>query len=632
MKILTDRTLRWRSVRGIACLLSYSIFFGCSSIADADNVLLIIADDLGTDSVGMFSTAASTAPTPTLDNLATNGVRFTRCWSNPTCSPSRASLLTGRHGFRTGVGSPGDPIPLSEGTLADAFNNAGYATACVGKWHLSNNSNGRNDNPNLMGFTHYCGPTGGGLPDFFAWTKVINGVTQPQITTYATTENVDDAIDWIDDQNGDWFCWLAFNAPHTPFHLPPNDLHSYNSLSGTQTDIDANPLPYYQAAVEALDTEVGRLLNSIDPAVLANTNVIFIGDNGTPRQVASRTLRGAKSSLYEGGVNVPCIVSGPVVAGTLNRTNDSNIQFVDFFKSILEIAGLDAAIHTPAGAATDSVSFANYLADEDLASVHDCHFTTAFNNQNVAQNGNAIANNEFKFVRYGDGDEEFFSRADERTNLLAVGLNGIQTENYLELIEKMAVLIDPPKVVAFERDGGSDIRPDQFHEVKIVFNQEVNISIDDLLVRNESVMQPVDLTGSQFSYDTNTFTATWDLSTQSSPLPAAYYTLELVAPQISSVDDDTALDGNGDGTSGPNYVQTSYVAIPGDADLDGEVSVLGDGFALVSNLGAVGATWSQGDFNGDGNVDVLGDGFILVANLQRFVTDGSTTLASSANP
>jgi hypothetical protein len=115
-------------------------------------------------------------------------------------------------------------------------------------------------------------------------------------------------------------------------------------------------------------------------------------------------------------------------------------------------------------------------------------------------------------------------------------------------------------------------------------------------------------------------------------LPAAYYTLELVAPQISSVDDDTALDGNGDGTSGPNYVQTSYVAIPGDADLDGEVSVLGDGFALVSNLGAVGATWSQGDFNGDGNVDVLGDGFILVANLQRFVTDGSTTLASSANP
>ncbi len=331
-KLLNLCKERWVSGKAYNCVvrlvvfcLSLSVFNGFTPVAVADNVLLIIADDLGADSVGLFSPANTTAPTPTLDGLAANGVRFTRCWSNPTCSPSRAALLTGRHGFRTGVGWPGDVIGLSEGTIANAFNSAGYGTACIGKWHLSNQTNGGDDNPNLMGFDHFSGAMSGALRDFFLWPKVVNGqALQQRVRTYATTENVNDAISWIDEQDSDWFLWLAFNAPHSPFHLPPNELHSYDLL-GTEADIAANPTSYYQASIEAMDTEIGRLLGSIDAAVLANTTIIFVGDNGTPGGVAPNVVRGAKGQLREACTFRALSQALPLLAISIERTTPTFI-------------------------------------------------------------------------------------------------------------------------------------------------------------------------------------------------------------------------------------------------------------------------------------------------------------------
>lgn len=610
------RKLRAASVVVLNSLLILSWL----NVAKADNVLFIIADDLGADSFGLFSTASSTAPTPTLDGLAANGVRFTRCWSNPTCSPSRASLLTGRHGFRTGVGSPGHVINQSEGTIADAFNSAGYQTACVGKWHLSNDTNGGADNPNLMGFGHYCGATGGGLPNFYLWSKVINGQTQrPRISTYATTENVNDAIDWIEDQNSDWFLWLAFNAPHTPFHLPPNTLHSYN-LSGTEADIDANPTPYYQAAIEAMDTEIGRLLSSIDPAVLADTTIIFVGDNGTPGGVSPGVVEGSKDSLYEGGVHVPCIVSGSAVLGPLNRTNDSTIHFVDIFDTLLELAGLDPELNTPVGAATDSKSFAGHLFDPNLESTHVCQFSTKFNTPAVPnRDGDTIANDQFKLIRFASGQEEFLDRVNESTNLLDSGLTATQNDNYVNLIEKFAALLEPPKVVVVVRDIDSEVRPDLINQLEVVFNQNVNVAATDLVMQNDSTSQSVDLQAAGFSYNPVTFTATWDLSPLSSPLDAAFYSFDLAFNNIVAADDGEPLDGDGNGSTGPDYMHPFYVAIPGDADLDGDVDVLGDGFTLVGSLGSPDPTWATADFNEDDEVDVLGDAFILIGNLEQNV-------------
>jgi hypothetical protein len=359
-------------------------------------------------------------------------------------------------------------------------------------------------------------------------------------------------------------------------------------------------------------------MSSIDPAVLAETTILFVGDNGTPRQVTPRSVRGAKSSLYEGGVNVPCIISGPAVSGQLNRTNDSQVQFVDFFKTMLEMQGLDARLHTPTGAATDSVSFAGHLTDQNLASTHDCQFSIRFSDPISGQDGSTIANDSFKFIRFSDGDEEFYNRSDEFNNLLDAGLNGIQSQNYLDLIEKMAVLVDPPKVNSVGRDNGSIIRPDLFNEFEVVFNQDVDVSAANLSIRNDSTMQPLDLAGGGFSYDSDTFTATWDLGALPSPVDAAFYTFEVVSADVTSSDDDTALDGDGDGVSGPNRQEAFLVAIPGDANLDGMVNVLNDAVILIANLNLSGNTsWGQGDFNADGAVDVLGDAFILIGNLGR---------------
>jgi len=233
------------------------------SISQAqENILLIIADDFGVDSHGIYGIGSSTAPTPTIDGLATEGVRFLQAWSNPLCSPTRATLLTGRYSFRTGVGFPTSEsrqIGLHEFTLPQALSQLGYSSAAIGKWHLSGDSNGGGYNPNLMGFDHYSGNLDGFVPDYYNWTKTVNGIDST-VTNYATTENVDDALDWISDQGeSPWFLWLAFNAAHSPFHAPPSDLHSI--------DFDRNDLPrdtlYYPAMIEAMDTEIGRLLSSI---------------------------------------------------------------------------------------------------------------------------------------------------------------------------------------------------------------------------------------------------------------------------------------------------------------------------------------------------------------------------------
>ena len=159
----------------LVCALTF-VWLASGAALAGQNVLLVIADDYGADAMGLYS-SAETAPTPTLDALAATGVRFTNCWANPVCSPTRASILTGRHAFRTGVGAPGHVIGLNEFTVAQALGDAGYGTACIGKWHLSDDTNGGADNPNLMGFDHYSGNTGGALGNYYRWDKTVNGVT-----------------------------------------------------------------------------------------------------------------------------------------------------------------------------------------------------------------------------------------------------------------------------------------------------------------------------------------------------------------------------------------------------------------------------------------------------------------------
>jgi len=323
------------------------------------NILLVIADDLGLDASSQYDISVEQPVTPSLDQLATEGLVFDNAWSNPTCSPTRAGILTGKYGIRTGVLAPSDVLSEDETSLQSYIHQhlpGKYADAVIGKWHLGPQPGGL-DHPSNLGVGHFAGIIGGGVEDYENWVLVTDGQRSDE-TKYVTSKLVDLAVEWTGEQETPWFLWLAFNAPHTPFHLPPAGLHN-RELLGAESDIAADPLPYYFAAIEAMDTEIGRLLGSFDAETRANTIVIFIGDNGTPGQVAqypySRSK--AKGSLYQGGVNVPMFISGPGVT----RTNDRESALVnttDLFSTIAALAGVNV------DQVNDSTSFQNLLSGE----------------------------------------------------------------------------------------------------------------------------------------------------------------------------------------------------------------------------------------------------------------------------
>ena len=210
------------------------------------------------------------------------------------------------------------------------------------------------------------------------------------------------------------------------------------------------------------------------------------------------------------------------------------------------------------------------------------------------------------------GDDNVTQTEDQRG--LARNFNGVD----IGAFELQPVA---PIVTSFTRDEGGTLdtlaRPDLLSTISVSFNVDVSVSADDLEIRNDTLGGSlVNTSGLTFSYDASTRTATWDFS--SLTLDAAFYSFEL-SSDIVSVVDSLSLDGDGDGTAGGAFSEEVYVALAGDANLDGRVDVLNDAFILVNNLGATGGTWTQGDFNGTGTVDVLGDAFILINNLGQSV-------------
>ena len=190
--------------------------------------------------------------------------------------------------------------------------------------------------------------------------------------------------------------------------------------------------------------------------------------------------------------------------------------------------------------------------------------------------------------------------------------------------DPFAVLDAPAVLDTFRDEGGVLARPDLLTTYSVSFDADVNVERDDLIIASELFDGvTIDLSAVTFSYDVATQTATWDFG--SLILGAGFYSFEL-SDNIVSDGGNTGLDGDGDNAPGGNFIDSIYVALPGDANLDGRVDVLNDAFALVANLDTTGgATWALGDFNGDGNVDVLGDAFILIGNLGRSVAPPVST-------
>ena len=245
---------------------------------------------------------------------------------------------------------------------------------------------------------------------------------------------------------GQMFLWVAFNAPHTPIQLPPTELlRSEASLALKADGSNGDLHDYYNAMIEAMDTEIGRLLENIGDEVLANTHVIFMGDNGTPGNVAKAPFdrARAKGTVYQGGVNVPLIIKGP---GIESGSNTGFANSVDMLATILELAGSNAASTLPAGVVIDSVSMVPILSGE--ASLRDFNYADHFG---ATRNGNsderAIRTERFKLVKdFGNDTEELFDLLEdpyEKQNLLDASLTEEASQSHQDLQMRLVDLAVP---------------------------------------------------------------------------------------------------------------------------------------------------------------------------------------------
>lgn len=421
----------WLRIGVLLLLLAHGAGLRAADAPSRPNLLLLIADDVGTDALKLFNSdpGASFPPTPNIDSLVQSGVRFRNAYSYPTCSPARATVLTGRYGFRTGIGyalaTSTDPVlQASESTLPEVLSGQPgqpYRHANIGKWHLSF---GAGDPNSLGGWEHFSGVLIGALPSYEIWPKTVNGQTTSAYRAYATTDNVDDALAWLGKQGQQpWLLWMAFNAAHTPYHKPDTSLHSYDRLPDSALAVQANPRPYYEAMIEALDTEIGRLLKGVDRA---KTVVVFFGDNGSLHTViqAPYSADRGKGTLYQGGIRVPLIISGPSVVRP-NRDDTHVVHTVDLFATLLELAGADRSAVIPASHPVDSRSLVPILRDEAFLPSEDCVLAENFSDALTPDvSGRAAIESRYKLIRFDSGVSALYDLAVdpiEGTNLLASG-------------------------------------------------------------------------------------------------------------------------------------------------------------------------------------------------------------------
>ena len=358
-----------RLVRGCA-RIALPAFLALSSVGaqQQPNFLFILVDDMGWADLGGYG--SDLHRTPRIDALAAEGLRFTDAYSaSPVCSPTRASIMTGKHPaklhmtvWREAAKRPPlnrpllapiteDSLPHDEVTIAEVLRDAGYMTAHVGKWHLGT----AEYYPQTQGFDYNVGGTLWGAPQTFFYpysgSQTFSGLRYVphlgggQEGEYLTDRLTSEAIRILQNERGKpFFMHLAFHTVHTPIEGKPADVDRYRQeiREGMR-----HRNPHYAAMVHSLDENVGRVLDALDDLGVADhTVVILTSDNGgyvnefDGMQVTDNfPLRSGKGSLYEGGIRVPAIVRWPGVTQSGAET-DVPISSIDYYRTILSVAGL----------------------------------------------------------------------------------------------------------------------------------------------------------------------------------------------------------------------------------------------------------------------------------------------------
>lgn len=450
---------------------------GPDAASRAPHIVVLIADDLG---IGYAPCVSAEPIMDNLESLCDSALVFTRVYTHPYCTPSRAAMMTGRHPFRTrsvDVSEDAFKLGLEQITIPEIIRAAGdpeYRFAAFGKWHLASDETGGVLNPNLQGFDHFEGtPRQHHTYRYRDYEWIVNGVLdEAGVETYKTTHIVDRAAAHFraNGSQAPWLYWVGFVSPHLPFHLPPRDLHSRHDLPEREfrsvwreptgpDELRINrtapqAVPYYQAMIEALDTEIARLVQDIVSSSDRPVIFVFLGDNGDAGEVAPNAqtgLRGTKAMVYEMGVRVPLMVwsSDPGWSERFAGRSDRLTHLADLFPTLAAIAAVppDQFDYAP----IDGRGFASEIwPGADEGEPHQAIYVQRGNPRAqpfalsaVSQGGHKlIIREQDRTVRYSDGFIEFFDlRADPgEANNLYPRLCGRHGRVALELLDYIEAL------------------------------------------------------------------------------------------------------------------------------------------------------------------------------------------------
>ena len=437
---------RWRGLLLAALLGSLSCALG-----KQPNVVLILADDLGWTGLGCYG--SDLHETPRIDGLAAKGVRFTEAYAaSPVCTPTRASIQTGIHParlhmtiWRESAKNQNEKRPMLEPvceedlpveplTVAELLKGAGYLTAHIGKWHLGS----AKSFPEAHGYDISVGGNIWGAPDSF-WHpyrgaerfaregfRYVPGLNYSRDGDYLTDKLTDEALRVIEFAEGKpFFLNLCYYSVHTPIEAKEEDAAYFEGKIGKET-LHRNA--HYAAMHRSLDENVGRILDKLENRGLSeNTIVMFLSDNGGfegkyqgETVTNNLPLRSGKGSLYEGGLRIPLIVSGPGIK-LGGRSCDAPVITTDLLPTIAELTGLRKELQEGASR-IDGESFSGFLNDPArLAVARELYFHYPHYYHNTSP-VSAMRSGRWKLLRYyEDGRLELFDlKGDpgEEANLL----------------------------------------------------------------------------------------------------------------------------------------------------------------------------------------------------------------------
>ena len=459
-------------------LIVFVVFNSCYNPIEnkTPNVIIIMTDDQGFGDLGINQNP--NIITPNIDKFANKSIQFNNFFVSPVCAPTRSSLMTGRYSLRTGVRDTyngGAIMSNNETTIAEILREANYATGIFGKWHLGDNYPFR---PSEQGFDESLIHLAGGIGQVGDFTNYFKGDTsyfdpilwknnkQNQYEGYCSDIFAENAIEFIEkNKNNSFFCYLSFNAPHTPLQVPEKYYNMYKDLNpelGFSDDLsdfrmnekDKKDARKIYGMVTNIDDNVGKVINKLkELKIEEETIIIFMTDNG-PQQIRyNSSMKGRKGTVYNGGIRVPFYIQYSEKFKESKVINKMSAH-IDVLPTILELCNLNV----PNDRKIDGQSLVPFINSK---STNDrflfSYWTRRFPEKYINM---SIQNDNYKLVGNNDFDskiEEFelydlVEDPNENNNIISQNIETARSfkkemDNSIDDLLKSKNIKNPPRII-----------------------------------------------------------------------------------------------------------------------------------------------------------------------------------------